>query len=772
MRHISLTLALTFLSVISARPATVSPLFARGYTVMPEPQIVKLGASDFVFSPDWTLELQGISANDAAVQILHEELNRRFRLTLAKRGRGAGALRLIIAANSARAGAAQDRDHDALAEQAYKINLSHDGVTISANTPTGLYYGAVTFVQLLKPRDGALLLPEGEIEDWPDLRMRQIYWDDAHHLDRPETLKQAIRQAAFFKMNGFALKLEGHFQYKSAPAIVEPQALSPSEFQALTDYGLRHHVQLIPYLDSPAHIAFILKHPEYAGLREYPESNYELCVTNPDSYKLLFGMFQDLLDANKGVKYFYLSTDEPYYIGLADNAQCREAARAKELGSVGKLLAEFVTKTASYLHERGRTVVFWGEYPLKADDIVSLPSHLVNGEVYGPQFDPVFRKHGIREMIYTSSEGEEKLFPDYFPLPSTTRLHQGRPASRRVTDTFQKIAFDSARKDADLMGMINAGWADMGLHAETFWLGYATAAAAGWHPGSPDPAESIATFYPLYYGHRVTRMDRLYQLMSAQAQFWSDSWDTGPSGARKPIWGNSFGIHEKPRPASDQSIPLPPVPASDLSYHSDWAQQNAKRLQLASEFLTGNDELLGLLYDNLPRADLNSYNLEVFLSIAHIYRHNLEMLQAIGAMDGLFRSAADAVAKKQPKQAVNSLDQALQRARSVRYSRNKALADATQTWTKSWFPRVAEANGRRFLHEVDDVKDHLPDRTIDMTYLVYRELLLPFGDWVEQIRAVRNQYAQSHLLPLRNDRFDWKDLTPVYGAAVSEISLE
>ena len=82
-------------------------------------------------------------------------------------------------------------------------------------------------------------------------------------------------------------------------------------------------------------------------------------------------MFQDLLDANKGVKYFYLSTDEPYYIGMADNAQCQEAARAKELGSVGKLLAEFTTRTANYLHDRGRTVVFWGEFPMKPDDLAS-----------------------------------------------------------------------------------------------------------------------------------------------------------------------------------------------------------------------------------------------------------------------------------------------------------------------------------------------------------------------------------------------------------------
>jgi len=760
---------LFFLCTTHAWAATVSALLARGYTVMPQPQLVRLGASDFVFSREWRLDLSGVAPSDAAVQVLNEELARRFLLILANPKQASGTLRLVIDANSARVGEAQDRDRDILAQQAYKIDLSGNAVTIAANAPTGLYYGVVTFVQLLKPRDGALMLPEGQIEDWPDLQMRQIYWDDAHHLDRLDVLKQALRQAAFFKINGFAIKLEGHFQYQSAPALVEPQALSPAQLQELTDYGLRHHVQLIPYLDSPGHIAFILKHPEYARLREYPESNYELCATNPDSYKLLYGMFQDLLDANKGSNYFYLSTDEAYYIGLANNAQCQEAQRAKELGSVGKMLAEFVTKTAAYLHDRGRTVVFWGEYPLKPDDIAALPPYMVNGEVYGPQFDPVFRKHGIREMIYTSSEGEEKLFPDYFSLPASRRVHQDRPASPRVFDTFQKITFDSARKDADLMGMINAGWADMGLHPETFWLGYAAAGAAGWHPGSPDPAESMAAFYPLYYGNRVAGMGRVYQLMSTQAQFWSDSWDTAATKARKPIWGNSNGPFDPPRPARDQLIPLPPVPAADLSYHSEWAAQNARRLQLAAESLPENDELLGLLHDNLPRADLNPYNLEVFLSIARLCRQNLEMLRAIGRMDGLLRSAADAASKNQPKPALNSLDQALGQASAVRYSRNRVLADAIETWYRSWLPRVAEANGRRFLHELDDVKDHLPDRTADMSYLVYRELQLPFGDWVEQVRAVRNQYAQAHGLPLRNERFDWKDLNPVYRVAETPV---
>jgi hypothetical protein len=47
---------------------------------------------------------------------------------------------------------------------------------------------------------------------------------------------------------------------------------------------------------------------------------------------------------------------------------------------------------------------------------------------------------------------------------------------------------------------------------------------------------------------------------------------------------------------------------------------------------------------------------------------------------------------------------------------------------------------------------------VDLSYLVYREKLLPFGAWVNAIQAARNEYAASHHMPVRNDRFDWSDL--------------
>jgi hypothetical protein len=767
---IRLTYLLGLLPVLlgsSCLAATTSSLFARGYTVLPAPQKVSLGTKDFEFTRAWRLELgPGIKPDDIAVQSLKEELEERFQLTLGASGNVAGALHLAVAPNSVTIGTAMDADKSALAEQAYKIELASDRVTITGNTTTGVFYGVQTLIQLLKPENAKLWLPEAQIEDWPDLELRVIYWDDAHHLEHPDVLKAALRQASFYKINGFSIKLEGHFQYQHAQAIVEPYALSRAELQELTDYGLKYHVQLIPYLDGPAHDAFILKHPEYAKLREYSDSNYEFCATNPETYQLFEGMFQDLLAANRGSKYFVLSTDEPYYVGLANNDQCHEAERAKQLGSVGKLFAEFVTKTAGYLHDHGRTVIFWGEYPLKPDDIGALPNYLVNGEVYGPQFDPEFKAHGIRQLLFTSTVGwKEYLFPNYYLLPESEHLpgpaggtyepvHQGPGV---VDEMFDFISFNPARQQAALTGSFVAGWADVGLHPETMWLGYATGSAAAWHAGARDPQESMNAFYKLFYGPDARNMGRLYQLMSEQAQFWKESWDVKASAARTPIWGDWNIVYQTSRPAEDQTLvemPTPRLPLLTLPY--DWAPQNSLRLKMAGEFLCQNDELLDLIHLNQTHSQFQEYNLRVFLSIAQLFRQSTEMLLNLQRISAQLKSAELYAGRADAAHAVAALDQALNIAASIHSARNEAFQNAAQTWYERWFPRVSEANGRRFLDQVDDVKDHLPVRTVDLSYLIYRELLYPLGDWASQTAAVRNEYAAAHHLSTRTFSMDWK----------------
>jgi hexosaminidase len=459
------------------------------------------------------------------------------------------------------------------------------------------------------------------------------------------------------------------------------------------------------------------------------------------------------------VNYFYLSTDEPYYVGKSDSALCNEAARQKELGSPGKVLAQFVTKAAGYLHGRGRTVIFWGEYPLKPEDVPALPAYLVNGETVDPKFDAAFKARGIRQMFYTSTQGEEPLFPDYAILPKARRVHAAEDGKPRVTAALETIRSAATRSNADLMGMMVAGWADAGLHPETFWLGYSTIGAAGWNPRDCDPDETAAAFYRLFYGPSAQKMDRVYELMSQQAQSWSDTWETIHSNWRKPIWGNSAEIFHPGHPARDQSIPLPPAPSGQtLAAGAGWDRDNARRMQIVAQSLADNDHLLDLLNRNSRQVQFNRYNLQVFISIARLCRQNLFMLQEIARINQLIATAHQQATQGNAREAVAALDQSLGLVRRMIRERNVVLKAVTDTWYQTWLPRVAEANGRTFLHELDDVKDHLPDRTIGMEYLVYRELHLPIGEWIEKLQSTRNAFASANHLPLSNDLPAWNRL--------------
>ena len=45
-----------------------------------------------------------------------------------------------------------------------------------------------------------------------------------------------------------------------------------------------------------------------------------------------------------------------------------------------------------------------------------------------------------------------------------------------------------------------------------------------------------------------------------------------------------------------------------------------------------------------------------------------------------------------------------------------------------------------------------------MNYLIYRQLVLPFGEWVAKIQAARNEYARKNGLGGDDTTFDWKDI--------------
>ncbi|MEJ5961071.1 beta-N-acetylhexosaminidase [Pedobacter immunditicola] len=730
--------------------------------LLPIPQQVELSGQSYVLDESWSIKA---IADNPAVKSLESELQERFHLILKDKGSPNGSIKLLVKPGSIKIENATDTNRTALANQAYQLTLNKNEISILANADQGLFYGVQTLLQLLQSDNGKVFFATGKIVDWPNLDLRMIYWDNAHHLERIDAMKRAIKQASYYKINAITIKLEGHFQFPSAKPIVEPYAYTPAEFQDLTDYAKSHYVELVPYIDAPAHVAFILKHPEYAGLRAFSNSNYQFSVVNPKTDELLLNMFNDLFDANKGGNYVMLSTDEAYYLGKAAD----DKKLAKKLGGNGKLFADFVTRIGNKLHEKDRKVMVWAEYPLRPQDINTLPSHIING-VYNKQWAPKFKANGMRQLVYTSTQGEEPLFPNYHKHLFKKSLNgdgtlaltddekqQGNRNIGRVEEVSEGITSAISDGSADLMGVVVAAWADAGLHPETFWLGYATGTAVAWNHHTVNHQDLSNRFYTSFYGSKAVNMDKVYQLLSTQAEFWDKSWDWVTSTHRSPIFGDSEKVFETPQPVKDQVLPALPLPSgTDLSLNEDWALKNKVRLTHAENFLKANNELMNLLNDNLSLVGRQNYNLQVLFSVAQICRQNLNLMLDLQNATALIKNASD-VAKQNPTLAVSLIDQALRQVKKIHEERNLLLQSVSSVWFQDWYPLVAEANGRKYLHQVDDVKDHEPVRTIDLSYLIYRQLKYPVGKWVTELSNARNQFAKANNLPVSNESLNWEN---------------
>ena len=180
-------------------------------------------------------------------------------------------------------------------------------------------------------------------------------------------------------------------------------------------------------------------------------------------------------------------------------------------------------------------------------------------------------------------------------------------------------------------------------------------------------------------------------------------------------------------------------------------------MEAAKKFLRQNDELMNLLSKSLATANWQQYNLQVLRSVAQLCRQNLTMLLGLQNINNLLTLSSDASAAN-PTLAVSLIDQALEQAKKIRNERNEVLQNVTAVWYQEWYPRVAEANGRKFLDKVDDVKDHRPARSVDMSYLIYRELKFPLDKWAKDVLDARNQFAKKNNLPTKSAVLNWEDI--------------
>jgi len=710
---------------------TVTDLRSLGYTIFPTPQQVNLEEESIVIDGSWQI----MPDESTSPKITNELLKRAQELHgLSFSGTGTGQIILKITQD-----AIADISDPGCSQQAYRITIRQDRVIIEGNKKAGLFYGMQSFLQVLKPiSDGRFKLPVGTITDWPDLELRVIHWDTKHHRDKMETLKRYIDWSAYFKINAIAFEIEDKYEYPTHPVIGHPNAFTKEEMHELTSYALDRFIQLIPNVQAPAHMAYVLKHKEFEHLRAEQESNYQACMCDEEAMELIFDMYQDMIDATPGVDYFLVSTDEIYYAGIC--GKCKDEYNDENRSQIW---ADYLNRVNQWMNQRGRRVLAWVEYPLLPKDIPQLPDNVIDGIMNeNKELEWIINenKTGIKQLSYNSMQGSECLFPNYFPT-----TYRGRQIDGRLSDTYGAVANLQSR-GADLIGTFAAAWGDAGLHNETFWLGWATVTQYGWTKSSPKLQQSNADFMDLFYGFDSPDMIQAYVLLEEGARFYEALWDRAPSKERVKGYGNSYGKGIGGNMV-DLLLQMPPLPSEkDLNLDPTFRNKYEQKIEEAALLLKKNDILISQLMRDLTRVNYNRYNLEVFLAIAFLERYTMETVLNLAKVEDYLVAASkndiDA------EEAVNLMTDAYKLSGEIIKDQDEMWSDLKTTWYKSRLIKNQSVGGKDFLHEYDDVKDHLADRRKGLEYMLAPFERMEIEEWRQQMKNIIIHFARLHNIPI------------------------
>ncbi len=163
--------------------------------VIPLPARVDMGQGRFVFDADTRIVASGGAeadriARDLAVRI---ERSRGFapRVEAAK-GKAQNTVALAL-----------DADASLPGDEAYTLDITPQGATVTARAPAGLFYGAVTLWQLATAdgSSGAATIAAQHIEDAPRFAWRGLMLDVARHFRSVDEVKALLDQMALHKLN-------------------------------------------------------------------------------------------------------------------------------------------------------------------------------------------------------------------------------------------------------------------------------------------------------------------------------------------------------------------------------------------------------------------------------------------------------------------------------------------------------------------------------------------------------------------------------------------
>ena len=285
--------------------------------------------------------------------------------------------------------------------ESYQLKVTDQGVTITAPTEAGVFYGIQTLRKSLPIALGAdVALPAVEIKDAPRFGYRGAHFDVSRHFFTIDEVKTYIDMLALHNMN----RLHWHItddqgwrlEIKKYPKLTEigsqrsgtvigrnsgeydntPYGGFYTQEQAkeIVDYAAERYITVVPEIDLPGHmLAALAAYPElgctggpYEVWRQWGVADDVLCAGNDQVLKFLEDVYGELIEIFPS-EYIHVGGDECPKVRWEKCPKCQ--ARIKALGlksddkhSKEERLQSFVINhIEKFLNDHGRQIIGWDE---------------------------------------------------------------------------------------------------------------------------------------------------------------------------------------------------------------------------------------------------------------------------------------------------------------------------------------------------------------------------------------------------------------------------
>jgi hexosaminidase len=372
---------------IAAAFGLATSAYAAEPALIPVPAEIHSGQGSFVVANGAVITAPAGDAQAAfAVQEAAGLALRLRGLKLETNAGGAGAIKLELDSTLA------------LGPEGYRLDVTPAGVTIRGKDEAGLFYGAMTLVQLLSPADsfktalGApVTLAAMTIVDQPRFAWRGMLLDVARHYQPVSFIEAMLDSMAAQKLNVFHWHLTDdqgwRLEIKRYPLLTQIGAwrtppsvgandghparyggfYTQDQVREIVAYAAARHITVLPEIDMPGHAqALVAAYPEIGVTGDRPPVGVDwgvnpyLLNVDPKSLDFIHNVLDEVMALFPST-YIHVGGDE----ALKDQWKASPAiqAKMKALGikSEDALQSWFVEGLGEYLAAHGRRLIGWDE---------------------------------------------------------------------------------------------------------------------------------------------------------------------------------------------------------------------------------------------------------------------------------------------------------------------------------------------------------------------------------------------------------------------------